>query len=175
MKIGTAPDSWGVWFPSDPKQMPWERFLDEVVQAGYDSIEAGPPGFLPLDPAVLLPEIKRRSLKITGGFIKHHFDDPSHWPIIEQEINAVGKLMNALGGQFIVLIDDTYTNEFTGEQTAPDKLDAEAWKRLIDNAQRAGQIAKERFGLVGLFHPHAQSHVEYEHQIEAFLKNTDPN
>lgn len=35
VKIGTAPDSWGIWFPNDPKQVPWQRFLDEVAEAGY--------------------------------------------------------------------------------------------------------------------------------------------
>ena len=34
IRIGSAPDSWGVWFPSDPKQTPWERYLDEVAAAG---------------------------------------------------------------------------------------------------------------------------------------------
>ena len=29
LTIGTAPDSWGVWFPSDPEQVPAERFLAE--------------------------------------------------------------------------------------------------------------------------------------------------
>jgi inosose dehydratase len=32
--IGTAPDSWGVWFPSDPEQVPPEVFLKEVAEAG---------------------------------------------------------------------------------------------------------------------------------------------
>jgi inosose dehydratase len=32
--LGTAPDSWGVWFPEDPYQVPWHRFLDEVGAAG---------------------------------------------------------------------------------------------------------------------------------------------
>ena len=31
--LGTAPDSWGIWFPDDPKQPHWSMFLDEVVQA----------------------------------------------------------------------------------------------------------------------------------------------
>jgi hypothetical protein len=31
--IGTAPDSRGVWFPSDPEQVPPEVFLREVAQA----------------------------------------------------------------------------------------------------------------------------------------------
>ena len=31
IRLGSAPDSWGVWFPSDPRQIPWERYLDEVA------------------------------------------------------------------------------------------------------------------------------------------------
>ena len=49
IKIGSAPDSWGVWFPSDSKQTPWNRFLDEIVEAGYEWIELGPYGYLPTD------------------------------------------------------------------------------------------------------------------------------
>ena len=33
--VGSAPDSWGVWFPADEKQTPWERCLDEIAEAGY--------------------------------------------------------------------------------------------------------------------------------------------
>ena len=30
VKIGIAPDSWGIWFAGKPNQVPWYRFLDEV-------------------------------------------------------------------------------------------------------------------------------------------------
>ncbi len=30
VRVGNGPDSWGVWFPSDAKQIPWQRFLDEA-------------------------------------------------------------------------------------------------------------------------------------------------
>ena len=39
IRIGTAPDSWGIWFADDPQQVPWPRFLDEVAEAGYEWIE----------------------------------------------------------------------------------------------------------------------------------------
>ena len=26
LHLGTAPDSWGIWFPDDPKQPYWSRF-----------------------------------------------------------------------------------------------------------------------------------------------------
>jgi hypothetical protein len=33
--LGNAPDSWGIWFPQDKRQVGWEVFLDEVHEAGY--------------------------------------------------------------------------------------------------------------------------------------------
>jgi hypothetical protein len=42
LQLGTAPDSWGVWFPDDPQQVPWHRFLDEAAAAGYTAVELGP-------------------------------------------------------------------------------------------------------------------------------------
>ena len=49
IKIGSAPDSWGVWFPEDDKQIPPGRFLDEIAEAGYEYTELGPYGYLPTD------------------------------------------------------------------------------------------------------------------------------
>ena len=51
IRIGSAPDSWGVWFPDDPQQVPWQRFLDEVSAAGYERWKAVQQPYLtPADP-----------------------------------------------------------------------------------------------------------------------------
>ena len=71
IRIGSAPDSWGVWFPDDPQQVPWERFLDEVSEAGYEWIELGPYGYLPTDPARLADETARRGSGRLGGHGLH--------------------------------------------------------------------------------------------------------
>ena len=63
VKVGSCPDSWGVWFPDDPKQIPWNRFLDEVAEAGYEWIELGPYGYLPTDINRLLARLKPRAIK----------------------------------------------------------------------------------------------------------------
>ncbi|MFD4557273.1 2-keto-myo-inositol dehydratase, partial [Streptomyces sp. NPDC058469] len=34
--LGSAPDSWGIWFPEDEQQVPYIRFLDELATAGYE-------------------------------------------------------------------------------------------------------------------------------------------
>jgi inosose dehydratase len=69
LRIGTAPDSWGVWFPDHPRQIPWQRFLDEVEAAGYNWIELGPYGYLPTDPHELEDELGKRNLKLSGGTV----------------------------------------------------------------------------------------------------------
>ena len=31
LRLGSCPDSWGVWFADNPAQTPWHRFLDELA------------------------------------------------------------------------------------------------------------------------------------------------
>jgi inosose dehydratase len=59
LQLGSCPDSWGVWFADDPRQTPWQRFLDELAAAGYRWLELGPYGYLPTDPARLTDELRR--------------------------------------------------------------------------------------------------------------------
>jgi inosose dehydratase len=174
IRIGSAPDSWGVWFPNDPRQTPWQRYLDEVVEAGYEWTELGPYGYLPTDLPTLRAELARRGLKVAASCVMHNLWEPSEWPEVERQTLGVGEALGALGGRFLVLIDDTYSNLFTGEVTAPERLDESAWKRLIDTTHRVADIARDQFGLTLVYHPHAETHVEYEDQIEAFLEQTDP-
>ena len=173
-KVGTAPDNWGVWFPDDPKQIPCGRFLEEVVAADYKWIELGPPGYLPSDPDLLGPLLKQHSLEVTAGCVMRHLEDLELWPTIEAEVDSVGALLQKLGAPFLVLIDDTYTDLFTGKQIRPSTLTETGWKQFIDTAQRVAVLARDRYGLHVVFHPHTETHVEFEDQIEKFLEDTDP-
>ena len=174
INIGSAPDSWGVWFPSDPKQTPWQRFLDEVAEAGYATIELGPYGYLPTDPNVLGTELDRRGLSLSGTFLMKHFEDEQAWPDTEEELHKIGRTLVQLGAKYLLLIDDIYSDYETGALTRPGRLDDDAWKRLIDTTHRIARIAREQYELRPVFHPHAETHIEYEDQIERFLADTDP-
>ncbi|MET0864505.1 MAG: 2-keto-myo-inositol dehydratase, partial [Nakamurella sp.] len=44
LSLGTAPDSWGVWFPEDDHQVGWRQYLDDAANAGYTWTELGPQG-----------------------------------------------------------------------------------------------------------------------------------
>jgi inosose dehydratase len=174
IKLGSAPDSWGVWFPNDARQIPWQRFLDEIAMAGYEWTELGPYGYLPTDLSVLRAELERRELKVSAAVAISHLEDPGAWPDLERQVLGGGGLVAGFGGRFLVLIDDTYSDLFTGQSTRPSRLDQSGWKQLIDTTHRVADLVETRLGLKVVFHPHAETHVEYEDQIEAFLRDTDP-
>jgi len=175
VKIGSAPDSWGVWFPQDNKQPPWQRVLDEIAEAGYEWTELGPYGYLPTDLSTLEIELSTRGLKASGTFAMGHLEDDAAWPNLEKQILGAGESLSYLGAQFLILIDDTYTNLWTGEATASNSLDNDDWKKLIDRVHHVTDLVRTRFDLQVVFHPHAETHVEYEDQIEFLLDQTDPD
>lgn len=170
--VGSAPDSWGVWFPDDPKQIPWQRFLDEIVEAGYQWTELGPYGYLPTDLSSLRRELKSRDLQVSGNFVMTHVEED--YEEIENEVVLMAELLAHLDAGFLVLIDDCYTNLVTGELLRPKRLESDGWSRLIDNTVKLAEMVQKRFGLQLVFHNHADSHVEYAEQVEAFLDQTDP-
>ncbi|MBI82720.1 MAG: 2-keto-myo-inositol dehydratase [Planctomycetaceae bacterium] len=171
--LGTAPDAWGVWFPEDSRQIPWRRFLDEVAETGYEWIELGPYGYLPTQLSVLRDELGSRGLKVCACVVEGNLEEASHWEGVEAQVRGGGELAAGLGGEFLVLIDDSYTDLVTGKLTAPARLDGDTWKRLIDTVHRVAEMARDRFGLKLVFHPNAETHVETEDQIETLLAQTE--
>lgn len=172
--LGSAPDSWGVWFADDPKQTPWRRFLDEIAEAGYGWTELGPYAYLPTDPATLRNELAARGLGLCAGIAIGPLHTPTAVADVQQHLIEVCELSAALDAQFLVLIGDNYRDVLTGERRSVTTLDPEAWKRLTDTSNQLGRQAKEQFGLRLVFHPHADTHVEYTEQIEDYLAGTDP-
>jgi inosose dehydratase len=173
VKIGSAPDNWGVWFSSDPRQTLWNRFLDELVAAGYTATELGPYGYLPTDPAQLHQELSRRGISVSGTFAMTDLANPAEWPELERQVLGAGELLASFGSKFLVLIDSLYTDEHTGRPLRATRLDDAGWQRLIATTHRVADIAQSKFGLRVVFHPHAETNVEYEDQIERFLADTE--
>ena len=50
IRIATCPCSWGVWNPDGgPAYVPYETFLQQASECGYQEIELGPDGYLPME------------------------------------------------------------------------------------------------------------------------------
>jgi inosose dehydratase len=177
LALGTCPDSWGVWFADDPRQTPWERFLDEVAEVGYEWLELGPYGYLPTDPVRLAQEISRRGLKVAGGTMHGHsgLHRASDWPAIVAATRQVAELTAAVGGEHVVFVPvPGYRDDATGAYTEPAELTAGEWQTLTRAADELGKVILEEYGVRLQFHPHADSHVETQQQTERFLDDTDP-
>jgi inosose dehydratase len=175
VKLATGPDSWGVWFASDERQPTWRRFLDEALEAGYDATELGPWGYLPTELDVLGTELEKRGLRLCGATSMVHLEDAEVWTQLGKEIDEICAVVRELGVEFHILIDAPYDDLFTGELLRGTELDDESWKRLIETTQKAGDAVRDRWGMQLVFHPHADTHVEFEPQIERLLAETDPS
>jgi inosose dehydratase len=174
LTLGTAPDSWGVWHADDPVQVPWDRFLDEVAQAGYRWIELGPYGYLPTDPARLRDELDRRGLAVSGqaGFAALH--RPGTFDESLATIRPIVELIVAMGARHFVYLPELYRDDVTGDHLEPYDLEPAAWKSLVDGVSRLGRVLADEYGVQLVFHPHADSHVDTQERIERFLDDTDP-
>ena len=172
--IGSAPDSWGVWYADDPKQTPWRRFLDEVAAAGYTRIELGPYGYLPSDPTQLRDELGQRGLTVTAGTIFEHLHRADSWGSTWQGVSAVAELTAAMGAEHIVVIPDFWRHPDTGEVLEASTLTAEEWPVYAAQINRLAAAIRDDYGLRIQFHPHADSHVDTHANVERFLAETDP-
>lgn len=174
IRVGSAPDSWGVWFPDDPRQVPWERFLDEVTEAGYDWIELGPYGYLPTDPARLTDEVTRRGLKVSAGTIfcgLHR--GPAEWDATWEQVGRVAALTQAMGAKHLVVIPSFWRDDKTAEILEPPELTGEQWGHLTRGMERLGREVRDTYGLDIVVHPHADTHIDTEEHVERFLDATD--
>lgn len=149
--------------------------MDQMAEAGFTLIELGPHGYLPTDPTVLKEELDRRSLNVSATFAMGPLDTPDDWPSLKAEVIGACTSLVAVGGQYLILIDGTYSDLITGQQIRPRELDDRGWQALIDTTHRVARIVSEDFGLQLVFHPHAETHVEYVSQIDRFMSDTDPN
>jgi inosose dehydratase len=164
-----------VWFPDDPQQTTWQRFLDEVAQAGYTRIELGPYGFLPTDPHRLRDELAERGLTLTAGTIFEHLHRPDSWDSTWRDVSAAASLTAAMGARHLVVIPAFWRDDRTGEVLEDSELTSEQWPRYTAAMNRLAKAIRDEFGLQIQFHPHVDTHVDTHANVERFLAETDPD
>lgn len=176
LHLGTAPDSWGVWNPSgDPLQTPWTRYLDEVVAAGYTWVELGPLGYLPTDAAVLRDELDRRGLVLTGGTVFAALHRGGQALIdAKTACDAEAATLVPMGARYLIVLPDGYS-DMQGNLTGPTTLTDDEWDDLTGGMSELARYVKGEHGLELVAHPHADTHLGTQAEIERFLDETDPD
>lgn len=173
IRIGTAPCSWGVEFPEDDRQVPWRRCLQEIALAGYEWTELGPYGYVPTEPEALRKVLAEHGLRVCSAVVMRHFEDPGQQSVIAEDARRAAGLLAAVDAPHMTLIDDTYVDRQSGERLFPPDLDEAGFARLIEGVHRTASIVRDEFGIQAVFHPHAETHVRTEPQIEEYLRRAD--
>jgi inosose dehydratase len=174
IRVGSAPDSWGVWFPEDPQQTPYQRFLDEVADAGYEWIELGPYGYLPTDPQQLADELAARNLKLSAGTVFEHLHQPDSWDAVWNQVRDIAYLTAAAGGRHVVVIPEMWRDPSSGAVLEPRILTDDQWAAKTRSVDELGKAMFEQYGVALQYHPHADSHVGSQDEVFRFLESTDP-
>jgi inosose dehydratase len=174
LRLGTAPDSWGVWFADDPEQVGGSRYLDEAAAAGYRWTELGPYGYLPTDPRALRDELDRRGLTLTGGTVFGALHrGRAALEAAKRDCAREAETIVPLGARHLVFLPEGYTEADHGLSQAASLTDAE-WIALNDGMSELGRYVRDELGCVLVFHSHADTHVCSPAELERFLAGTDP-
>jgi inosose dehydratase len=169
-----GPVSWGVDFADDPGNPPWEQVLDAIRDAGLRALELGPHGYLPRHPHELRPALRARGLAAAGSFLVDDLHDASRRDACLRDAERVCRWIASAGGAILVIIDrpDEARAASAGRTGAARRLDARRWSEMMRTIDRVATTAR-RHGLRPTLHPHAGSHIEFEDEIEAALRDTD--
>ncbi len=175
IRIGNAPCSWGIEFPSDPSYPSWQTVLDQCAAAGYKGIELGPIGYMPEDPAVLAPELAARDLAIIGGVVFRPFHDPEKWDDVMDASVRTCKALVAHGAQHLVLIDSISPRRAptAGRADEAEQLGAGEWAAFRNRIATVARLGTEEYGLTVGIHAHAAGFIDFEPELERLLWEVD--
>jgi inosose dehydratase len=174
LKVGIAPDSWGVWFPSDPLQIDPATCLDQIAEAGYEYLETGPFGYFPTDPRRLVEETAKRGITVIAGTRWGILHKPEAWAATEREMRESAAVLQAVGAHHLVYLPPMFTDDHTGEFTDDHILTPAQRQLYADNATRLGRILKDEYDVTMVVHPHGDSHIQTPEDIDWFFAHTDP-
>mgnify|MGYP002737757584 CR=1 FL=1 len=174
LAIGVCPDQWGVWFPNDPKQIPWQTALAEMAEAGFEIMETGPFGYFPTDPKELKKVMDDHGFTVVAGTGWGILHKEEAWEQTEKTFRAIGETHAAVGAEYVVHLPPLFRDDKTWEYTDDRVLSGAAWDLYISNANRLGRMMKDDYGLKMVLHPHGDSHIESREDIDRIFSATDP-
>lgn len=144
-----------------------------MVEAGYEGVELGPWGYFPNTAPTLKKELEKRNLKLVAGTVGGNFLDNNSVADMMKTIDEMVPVLREFPtAKYIVFLPPMYTDLETGEIAMNPNLSDEEWAKYASNVQKVADYVAH-YGLTGTFHPHVDSHVQTEEQIERLLKDTN--
>ena len=179
ISIATAPCCWGVDDVRNPNLPPWERVFDEVVAAGYTGLELGPYGYVPLDLDRVSAALKSRGLSIVAGTIFDDLVSPANRDDLLTQTDEICALVSRLPKvapfeerrfptPYLTVMDWGHDERdyAAGHSDRAPRLSKEAWLGMIDNIGAIADLARSRYGVRAVIHPHAGGYIEFADEID---------
>lgn len=185
--ITTAPCCWGVDDVRNPNLPPWQQVFDEVEAAGYGGMELGPYGYVPLDLGVVSEALTSRGLTIVAGTIFDDLVSPENRDGLLRQTEEICALITQLprpptsAGQrfpapYLTVMDWGHDERdfAAGHSHLAPRLSDEGWNGMVANIRAIAELARDRFGVRAVIHPHAGGHIEFEDEIERIARDIPP-
>ncbi|MCB9993547.1 MAG: TIM barrel protein [Hyphomicrobiaceae bacterium] len=182
--VTTAPCCWGVDDVNNPHLPAWEKVLDEAALAGFGGLELGPYGYMPLDAARVSEALNARGLVIVAGTIFDDLVDPANRENLLRQTEEICTLITALpkpatfpgqpfGAPYLTVMDWGHDDRdyAAGHADRAVRLDDAAWAGMMANIRAIAELARERFGVRAVIHPHAGGYIEFADEIENLARD----
>ena len=179
IRVANAPCSWGLIGGQDAG-VPWQRMLDELVEAGYVGTELGDYGYMPTEPVALDDALRTRELTMLGAYRGIDLRQTDAVARGRKSLMEVASLLAAMqpdgGFPYLILADegsDKQRARHAGRLGPEHALDAGTWRTLTRNVSEVARLVRGEVGLATLFHPHCGTSVETPDETARLLDDTD--
>lgn len=182
--ITGAPASWGVDDPNNPFLPSWQRVLTEVSQAGFNGLELGPYGYLPLDHEIVGSYLNKLDLSIIAGTIFDNLLSIDNIENLKTQAHNICKFLSLLpkagnniagkfGAPYLVIIDWGHDERdySAGHPDDAPRLSNAQWHQMINHIQIIARIAWDFYGIRPVVHPHAGGYIEFIDEIEKLISD----
>lgn len=184
MKISCAPCCWGVDDPTNPHLPPWQKVLEEASAAGYQGIELGPYGYLPLDLDMINRAFDKYQLNIVAGTIFDNLLDPENVDNLIKQTHDICSIITQLPrqdedkgktyqGPYLVIIDWGHPerDQVAGQPDKAPRLSEDQWQLMMSHIKQIAELAWEKYGVRAVLHPHAGGYIEYADEIQKLVED----
>ena len=182
--ITTAPCCWGVDDVKNPNLPAWERVFDEAAAAGYGGLELGPYGYVPLDHQGVATALAARNLFIVAGTIFDDLVSPDNRQNLLRQTDEICAVITRLpqpeqiDGQrfrtpYLTVMDWGHDERdyAAGHSDRAPRLSDKDWAGMVANIKAIAELARDKYGVRAVLHPHAGGYIEFADEIERIARD----
>lgn len=179
ISICTAPCCWGVDDPENPYLPHWTQVLNEAHSAGYQGIELGPYGYLPIDIHTVCAELNKNELYVVAGTIFDDLVSAGNQTELVRQAHDICRLITRLPpapaqqaqkfpAPYLVVIDWGHDErDYTaGHPDKAPRLSPQLWQQMMSHIRILAEIAGS-YGVRAVIHPHAGGYIEFADEIDS--------